>query len=42
MTMEGGKPLIENRDEVEWVASCFEYYSEIGRDQKGRVVAPVF
>jgi len=42
MTREGGKPLIENRDEVEWVASCFEYYSEIGRDQKGRVVAPVF
>jgi betaine-aldehyde dehydrogenase len=42
MTLEGGKPLIENRDEVEWVASCFEYYSEIGRDQKGRVVAPVF
>lgn len=42
ITMEGGKPLIENRDEVEWVASCFEYYSEIGRDHKGRVVAPVF
>ena len=42
ITTEGGKPLIENRDEVEWVASCFEYYSEIGRDQKGRVVAPAF
>jgi len=42
ITLEGGKPLIENRDEVEWVASCFEYYSEIGRDQMGRVVAPVF
>lgn len=42
ITLEGGKPLLENRDEVEWVASCFEYYSEIGRDQMGRVVAPVF
>lgn len=42
ITLEGGKPLIENRDEVEWVASCFEYYAELGRDQIGRVVAPVF
>ncbi len=42
ITREGGKPVIENRDEVEWVASCFEYYAELGRDQIGRVVAPVF
>ena len=40
MTAEMGKPLIENTDEVEWIASCFEYYSELGRDQIGRVVAP--
>ena len=38
---ESGKPLIECLDEIEWIASIFEYYSEIGRDQKGRVVAPV-
>tara|TARA_B110000196_G_scaffold44896_1_gene35241 strand:+ start:567 stop:2054 length:1488 start_codon:yes stop_codon:yes gene_type:complete len=38
---ESGKALIECLDEIEWIASIFEYYSEIGRDQKGRVVAPV-
>ena len=41
ITAESGKPLIECLDEVEWIASIFEYYSEIGRDQRGRVVAPV-
>ena len=38
---ESGKPLIECLDEIEWIASIFEYYSELGRDQRGRVVAPV-
>lgn len=42
LTREGGKPLIENLDEVEWVAACFDYYAEIGRDYKGKVLAPVF
>ena len=41
ITNESGKPLIECLDEIEWIASIFEYYSEIGRDQRGRVVAPV-
>ena len=41
ITRESGKPLIECLDEIEWIASIFEYYSEIGRDQRGRVVAPV-
>lgn len=41
LTLEGGKPLIENRDEVEWVAAVFDYYAEIGRDARGRVIAPV-
>ena len=27
---ESGKPLIECLDEVEWISSIFEYYSEIG------------
>jgi acyl-CoA reductase-like NAD-dependent aldehyde dehydrogenase len=42
LTLEGGKPLIENLDEVEWVAACFDYYAEIGRDYKGKVLGPVF
>ncbi len=42
LTKEGGKPLLENLDEVEWVAACFDYYAEIGRDYKGKVISPVF
>jgi acyl-CoA reductase-like NAD-dependent aldehyde dehydrogenase len=41
LTREGGKPLPENRDEVEWIASCFDYYAEMGRDVVGRVISPV-
>jgi betaine-aldehyde dehydrogenase len=41
LTREGGKPLIENLDEIEWVAACFDYYAEIGRDHKGKVLGPV-
>ena len=41
MTMEGGKPLIENRDEVSWVVACFRYYAEIGRDSAGRVIPSI-
>jgi len=29
-------------DEVEWTASCFDYYAELGRDLRGRVIAPGF
>jgi betaine-aldehyde dehydrogenase len=41
LTREGGKPLPENRDEVEWIAACIDYYAEIGRDVVGRVISPV-
>ena len=41
MTAEGGKPLIENRDEVEWCAAAFDYYAEIGRDSAGRVIPSI-
>jgi acyl-CoA reductase-like NAD-dependent aldehyde dehydrogenase len=41
MTKEGGKPLVENRDEVGWTAAAFDYYAEIGRDSAGRVIPPI-
>ncbi len=41
MTREGGKPLVENRDEVGWTAAAFDYYAEIGRESEGRVIPPI-
>ena len=41
MTMEGGKPLVENSDEVGWTAACLDYYAEIGRDSAGRVIPSI-
>jgi betaine-aldehyde dehydrogenase len=41
MTVEGGKPLVENSDEVGWTAAVFDYYAEIGRDRAGRVIPSI-
>ena len=41
MTREGGKPLVENRDEVGWTAGAFDYYAEIARSSAGRVIPPI-
>src|SRR5215217_1829562 len=41
MTREGGKPFIENHDEVGWTAACFDYYAEIARDNVGYLPAPI-
>ncbi len=41
MTAEGGKPLLENTDEIGWTAAAFDYYAEIGRDSAGRVIPPI-
>ncbi|HEU4401936.1 MAG TPA: aldehyde dehydrogenase family protein [Candidatus Polarisedimenticolia bacterium] len=41
LSLEGGKPLIENLDEIEWCAACFDYYGELARDQGGKVLSPV-
>jgi acyl-CoA reductase-like NAD-dependent aldehyde dehydrogenase len=41
MTLEGGKPLVENTDEVGWTANAFAYYAELGRHERGRVIPSV-
>ena len=41
MTREGGKPLVENRDEVTWTAAAFDYYAEMGRNFGGRVIPSI-
>jgi acyl-CoA reductase-like NAD-dependent aldehyde dehydrogenase len=41
MTREGGKPFIENRDEVGWTAASFDYFAEIARDSIGYLPAPI-
>ncbi len=41
MTLEGGKPLIENSDEVGWCAAAFDYYAEMGRNFAGRVIPAI-
>ena len=41
MTLEGGKPLIENSDEVGWTAAAFDYNAEMGRNFAGRVIPSI-
>jgi betaine-aldehyde dehydrogenase len=41
MTKEGGKPLVENSDEVGWTAAAFDYYAEMGRNFAGRVIPSI-
>jgi acyl-CoA reductase-like NAD-dependent aldehyde dehydrogenase len=38
LTREGGKPLVENKDEMGWTAGCFDFYAEIARVERGRIV----
>ena len=40
MTREGGKPRVENADEIGWTAAAFDY-AEMGRNFAGRVVPPI-
>jgi acyl-CoA reductase-like NAD-dependent aldehyde dehydrogenase len=40
LTLEEGKPLSENEEELEWVANTFDYYAELGRHDRGRVIPP--
>lgn len=41
LTLEGGKPRIENVDEVEWCAACLDYYAEVARNAHGSSIPPV-
>jgi acyl-CoA reductase-like NAD-dependent aldehyde dehydrogenase len=41
MTREGGKPVLENSDEVGWTAAAFDYYAEMGRNFAGRVIPSI-
>ncbi|MGH8247891.1 MAG: aldehyde dehydrogenase family protein, partial [Gammaproteobacteria bacterium] len=38
LTMEEGKPIPENEEEMTWTYSTFDYYAELGRHSRGRVV----
>ncbi len=40
LTLEEGKPIPENEEELEWVIGTFDYYAELGRTYRGRLVAP--
>jgi betaine-aldehyde dehydrogenase len=40
LTREGGKPRIENLDEVEWCAACFQFYAELARSSYGTSIPP--
>lgn len=38
LTLEEGKPRPENEEEMVWVADTFDYYAELGRNYRGRVI----
>ena len=38
LTREEGKPVPENEEELEWVNTTFDYYAELARHERGRVL----
>ena len=40
LTLEEGKPIPENEEELDWVANTFDYYAELGRHDRGRLIPP--
>ena len=38
LTLEQGKPLSENQEELDWTATTFDYYAELARHERGRVL----
>ncbi len=40
LTKEEGKPIPENDEELWWVEEVFDYYAELARHDRGRVIPP--
>lgn len=40
LTTEEGKPYVENEEELLWTHNTFDYYAELGRHDRGRVIPP--
>ena len=40
LTLEEGKPIPENEEELWWVEETFDYYAELARHERGRVIPP--
>ena len=40
LTLEQGKPLPEQEEEVEWLAGTLDYYAGLARTYRGRLLAP--
>jgi betaine-aldehyde dehydrogenase len=38
LTLEQGKPIPENDEEFEWLSNTFDYYAELGRHERGRLL----
>jgi acyl-CoA reductase-like NAD-dependent aldehyde dehydrogenase len=38
LTLEEGKPLPENEEEIDWSINTLDYYAELGRHARGRVI----
>ena len=41
LTLEEGKPAPENEEEIDWSLNTLDYYAELGRHYRGRVLPPV-
>ena len=40
LTQEEGKPIPEHEEELWWVEETFDYYAELARHERGRVIPP--
>ncbi len=38
LSLETGRSIVKNRGYVEWSAQCFDYYAELARHSRGRVI----